>query len=48
MGVAETFNYIEMENPLPDKRALLLGDSKSLLNELDVILHFVEIGRAHV
>jgi len=48
MGVAETFNYIEMENPLPDKRALLLGDSKSLLNELDVILHFVDYGNVDV
>jgi sigma-54 specific flagellar transcriptional regulator A len=44
MGVAETFNYIEMDNPLPDKRALLLGDSKSLLHELGVILHFVDYG----
>ena len=48
MGVAETINYIEMENPLPNKRALLLGNSSTLLNELTVIMHFVDYGDVDV
>lgn len=48
MGVAETINTIEMENPLPNKHALLLGNSKELLNELSVILQFVDYGDVDV